>query len=349
MSVTTKTNTINTQEENIMSNVKMPINNKCFTLNDKGQIIRRNPETKLWVSDSPFLIKNKEDNKYYRLSVDVTDFAESPREWCNICEMTCFLRNYKQPDNVKYNNAEDYLASLCHEYTDLNYDDIEYNLSWQDMYKALMESDKYFIMLIRYYSHSGMCISVDNDYPFNDRWDSGIYGFIGVSKEKVFKECSGLPILTEDGNYVYEEHLHENGSATYSVKNIPLTEENWEKAAERYCRSEVEVYNQYIEGDVYEFQLEELEPIYTCNKCGSMIYTDELLEIQNNKQYEIDGEIHHRCPYCEEELEVNIARYETIDIVDGCSGFYGDDINTNGISDEINLENYELIEENFKR
>lgn len=348
MSVITKTNTINTQEENIMPNVKMPANNKCFTLNDKGQIIKRKPETKLWVSDSPFLLKNKEDNKYYRLSVDVADFAESPREWCNICEMTCFLRNYKQPDNVKYNNAEDYLASLCHEYTDLDYDDIEYNLSWQDMYKALMESDKYFIMLIRYYSHGGMCISVDNDYPFNDRWDSGMYGFIGVSKEKIFKECSGLSILTEDGNYVYEEHLHENSSATYSIKSIPLTEENWKKAAERYCRSEVETYNQYIEGDVYEFQLEELEPIYTCNKCGSMIYADELLEIQNNEQYEIDGEIHHRCLYCGEELEVNIARYETIDTVDGCSGFYGDDINTNGISDEINLENYELIEENFK-
>ena len=348
MSATIKTNTINTQEENIMSNVKMPVNNKYFTLNNKGQIIRKKPETKLWTSDSPFLLKNKEDNKYYRLSVDIDDFAESPRTWSNICEMTCFLRNYKQPDNVKYDSAEDYLASLCHEYTDLNYDDIEYNLSWQDMYKALIESNKYFIMLIRYYSHSGMCISVDDGYPFNDRWDSGIYGFIGVSKEKVFKECGGLPILDEDKNYIYEEHLHENGSATYSVKTTPLTEENWKKVAERCCRSEVEVYNQYIEGDVYEFQLEELEPIYTCDKCGSIVNADEWFEVQNNQQYEIDGEIHHRCPYCGEELEVNIARYETVDTIDSCSGFYGDDIDTNGISDEINLKNYELIEENFK-
>ena len=81
---------------------------------------------------------------------------------------------------------------------------------------------------------------------------------------------------------------------------------------------------------------------------GSIIDTDELFKIQNNEQYEIDGEIHHRCPYCEEELEVNISEYEIIDTVDSCSGFYGDDINTNGISDEINLENYELIEENFE-
>ena len=347
MSVTTKTNMINTQEENIMKN-KMPINNKHFTLNNKGQIIEKKPKIKLWISDSPFLLKNKEDNKYYRLSINADDFTESPREWSNVCEMTCFLRGYKQPDNVKYNNAEDYLANLCYQYTDLNDEDIEYNLSWQDMYKALIESDKYFIMPIRYYSHSGMCISVDNGYPFNDRWDSGIYGFIGVSKEKIFKECGGLPILDEDGNYIFEEHLHENGSATYSTKITPLTEDNWKKAAERYCRSEVEVYNQYIEGEVYEFSLEKLEPIYICDKCGSIIDTDELFKIQNNEQYEIDGKIHHRCPCCEEELEVKISEYKIIDTIDSCSGFYGDDINTNGISNEINLENYELIEEKFE-
>ena len=44
MSVTTKTNTINNQEENIMSNVKMPVNNKYFTLNNKGQLIEKKPE-----------------------------------------------------------------------------------------------------------------------------------------------------------------------------------------------------------------------------------------------------------------------------------------------------------------
>ena len=80
------------------------------------------------------------------------------------------------------------------------------------------------------YDHSGQTISLSD---FCDKWDSGVCGYIGVSKEKIFNEF--------------------NGSDTEA------TEDNWHTLADKVMENEIEVYDTYIRGDVFVYSLEKLE------------------------------------------------------------------------------------------
>ena len=73
------------------------------------------------------------------------------------------------------------------------------------------------------YDHSGVTISTT---PFSCPWDSGQIGFAIVTKEELRKE--------------------------FSVKRI--TKELTEKAT-KILLNEVEVYDQYLKGDVYGFKV----------------------------------------------------------------------------------------------
>jgi hypothetical protein len=122
------------------------------------------------------------------------------------------------------------------------------------------------------FDHSGITMSTT---PFNDPWDSGQVGFIYISPDKIRKE--------------------------YSVKRITP---KLRTDIEGYLRSEVEVYDQFLRGEVYGYILEEAE-------------IDE----------DFDDE--------DEEIE-----WEEID---SCWGFYGSDPFKNGISDHIPEELHGLL------
>jgi len=74
------------------------------------------------------------------------------------------------------------------------------------------------------YDHSGITISTS---PFDCNWDSGQIGFIFVSKHKIKKE--GID----------------------------------ETKVEEYLKREVETYDQYLTGEVYCYEVYEIE---TCDK-----------------------------------------------------------------------------------
>ena len=77
------------------------------------------------------------------------------------------------------------------------------------------------------YEHSGVALSTRNDcYPFNDRWDSCLAGYIVALREDVVKE--------------------------FGVKRISAKLKN--KVAE-ILKSEVAAYNQWINGEVYGFKV----------------------------------------------------------------------------------------------
>lgn len=137
------------------------------------------------------------------------DSPESPREWDNLGTMVCFHRSYDLGDKHDFNTPDDF-----HE--------------WYQKNKKMIA----VILPLYLYDHSGITMSYNCTYPYNDRWDAGQVGYIYVTKENVRKE--------------------------YSVKAIS------KKMLERvtkYLEGEVKTYDMYLRGDVYGFQ------IITKSKC----------------------------------------------------------------------------------
>lgn len=60
------------------------------------------------------------------------------------------------------------------------------NETWDDPNECWKHyKDTGHAMFVVYaYDHSGICFSLSNDkYPFNDRWDSGVFGFLAIDRK----------------------------------------------------------------------------------------------------------------------------------------------------------------------
>ena len=104
-------------------------------------------------------------------------------------------------------------------------------------------------------------------------------------KDKIMAETTEI-LYGEDGKPIRVEYKHEGRPSTYGVMSRPLTDATWRKRAIEIMEGEVEVYDQYLRGEVYGYTLYEQED-------------DEWTE------------------------------------EDSCFGFYGDDVLTNGIADNV--------------
>jgi len=125
------------------------------------------------------------------------------------------------------------------------------------------------------YDHSGITISCGARVgQYADRWDSSQVGWIFVKKEDLLKEQIA-------------------------------TEENWREKADDIMRADVELYDQYLTGEVF----------------GYTLYEAELPEDPEGT------------PDWEE--------------TDSCWGFYGNDLFTNGIADEVAIKDI-LASENYE-
>lgn len=95
---------------------------------------------------------------------------------------------------------------------------------WEEMKQAIIKEENPAVILPLYmYNHSGISISTT---PFSCRWDSGQIGFILVSKKKALEEFGGKIVTAK-----LKERI------------------------EKILEGEVETYTQYVEGDVYGFQI----------------------------------------------------------------------------------------------
>jgi hypothetical protein len=184
--------------------------------------------------------------------------------------MVCWHKRYRLGDKHPFDNVDEFFERLCYEILHKENDEVD-KLHWQDMFKMLNESNLVLIKVINIYDHSGITVSTSSDYPYNDSWDAGCVGFIYVTKKTIFEEC---------GN---------------------ITEENWKERADKYIEGEMEVYDQYIRGDVYGF-----------------ILTKTVIKKE-------------KCPHCGEV----IREYKDEEEDDSCWGFYGDCIEDNGIIDYL--------------
>jgi hypothetical protein len=112
-----------------------------------------------------------------------------------------------------------------------DYDHSDYS-GWDEMKEAIIKNEKAVIVKPLYmYDHSGITIATT---PFSCPWDSGQIGWVIVTREAI-KECFGVKRITKE---ILER-------------------------AEKNLNDEVEIYDQYVRGDVYGF---EVVKVSTCNK-----------------------------------------------------------------------------------
>ena len=240
----------------------------------------------------------------------------NPREDCNLGTIVCWHRDYNLGDeNIKNENLDHYLCDLVREaykgesivdyvcshktknnfevsynveeevwqligdYTPWNSketkrsvygeccnkrdwleDDILENLDIADLLNMLTEKD-YVFLPIAMYEHSGITIWCGSKWDhFDAQWDCSDIGFIYTTKKKL------------------EEF------------EISYTEENWRDIAEKDMKAEIKTYDDYIQGNIYIYFEESLNP-YTQeweegDSCGGYIsgkWGDELArEIAND-------------------------------------------------------------------
>ena len=104
-----------------------------------------------------------------------------------------------------------------------NYNNSDYN-SWDELEKAIVKQENVVIILPLYlYDHSGITISTT---PFSCRWDSGQVGFVYMTRESIKKDF-GIKRLTK--------------KALAKIQEI--------------IKSEVKVYDDYLTGNVYSYQI----------------------------------------------------------------------------------------------
>ena len=122
---------------------------------------------------SDYLYKT-EEYRGYTINVYYDTDPQSPREWDNLGTIYSNSRNY-DPDKHSIDEI------LNDEGTGLS-DEFKKNYIW---------------LKIRGYEHSGLTISCNGGYPYNDPWDSGLFGIIAVSKADAIKEY-GKKICTKE-------------------------------------------------------------------------------------------------------------------------------------------------------
>lgn len=183
-------------------------------------------DVELWVNES-ITVRNNKTGVLGRLTMNIDECAESPREWDNVCKIVSRSGNWDISDKgwtMTHSEFVEYLHGLldkkCPEIKGLT--DAENIADCECVKKYILCKPVYM------YDHSGQTISLT---PFGDRWDSGIAGFIFCTKEDIKKNCTDV------------------------------TNKNWLEIAEKVMSSEIDIYDDYIRGAVYCYCLEEAHTV----------------------------------------------------------------------------------------
>lgn len=141
--------------------------------------------------------------------------AESPREWSTLGTFFGFHRNYMSPDDAPDSDPE--------------------------TARRIAQSRDNICLPVWLYDHSGTCYRAAETNPFHCPWDSGLFGFIYVSKADARKE--------------------------YGVKRITAA-----KRAEivEHLKAEVKEYSAWANGEVYGFVVEDSDG-ETLDSCWGFI------------------------------------------------------------------------------
>jgi hypothetical protein len=246
----------------------------------------------------------------YRLRISRDDNPSNPREDSNVTTMWCWHNRYDLGDKNPYKreDPEHAIKVLIGEYNPDFEEQLdewwsksssalerehgegfhyksEYKRAMRDLHdeyasKLQEELEKYYVVLPLYlYDHSGITMSTG---AFSCPWDSGRVGFIYISHDTANKEFGGD---------LFQDKTSWNDEKTKRCKEI--------------LKNDVEVYDQYITGDVYGFEMQKL--VYEFEQPA-----DENIDPEDDDLPWEDG--------------------------DSCWGFFGDKIEENGMLDHTGME-----------
>lgn len=181
---------------------------------------------------------SRAENEKYILELRYDMYADNPfefDEYYDFFKIIAFHKRYTIGYDHGYKTPEDYLRSLLEdlyteEYIDKTLDKLRSKhkkdqpyVYYEDIiYTFKKLSDKYIFFDLYFLDHSVFYVSI---YSFNDPWDSGMLGWVVVDKEK--------------------------------MKEFGIQKKDLEKEIE----SALEIYNAYLNGNVYAFVLKEKVPV----------------------------------------------------------------------------------------
>jgi hypothetical protein len=177
------------------------------------------------------------------LTIKYDECPSNPREeFDNLGKIICWHRRYNLGDKHNYSEPRDFLEDLAQEFG-MDSDKV-YDKSMEELMKFI---EKHVVILPIYaYEHGAITIRT---HSFSCPWDSGQVGWIYVTKEDIRKE--------------------------YGVKRV--TKKLIEKV-ESVLTAEVKTYDDYLNGNVFGFVLENPEG-REIDSCWGFIGTDGLEEL----------------------------------------------------------------------
>ena len=187
---------------------------------------------------------------------------ESPRQYDNIFTMVCWHNRYNLGDVQPKDSPTEYCERMIEEvdeqfledleeeageFFDANpYDPLAYgqyervHREWHEIYEeriATKLAEHYFSLPLYLYDHSGITMSTGS---FGCPWDSGQVGFIFIPRTVAAENWNGD-----------DKPFPQIRSTAMGDREFASLEE----LVHFYMRSDVEVYDQYLTGDVYGFVL----------------------------------------------------------------------------------------------
>lgn len=174
-----------------------------------------------------------EEYKEYKIFAEVDEFPQSPREWDNLGTMACWHRDYllgdeepqkQEPAHYLYDVLTGVFPDwdIPEQWNENGMGDQEFI---EEALAKLKEGAVVFPLVLL--DHSGLWMRVGNSFAEDPGgWDTSRVGFIFVTKEKIEKEFG------------------DSDSTAIAKAVLILTEE-------------VNVYSQYLEGDVWGFIIED--------------------------------------------------------------------------------------------
>lgn len=196
-----------------------------------------------------------ENYKGFEIEIRNEDYSLNPRtDWDNGSIMVCKHRSY----------------TLGDEKHGVDLDGCD---NWADVKQAIIDQKNPIVILPLYlYDHSGITM---NTTGFSCNWDSGKVGFIFIDEEKA--EMIGW---TKE----YVKTLTEGDDEKYKGKTR-------EEILTDFMISDVEVYDNYITGQVYRFEVEGCDDA----DCGGFFgYDHEKSGLLDHARSSIDAEINWR-------------------------------------------------------
>lgn len=139
-------------------------------------------------------------------------------------------------------NGDYHLGTILYDWNDYLIGDI--HITSKDQFDEYMKV-KHFKLPIHVYEHGNITISLGNEYPYNDEWDSGIGGYIYVTYEDIKKHFEVKRVtkkLLKTVKQCFEGEIKEQdywlrgdcyGFQLYNVKNCDLEHEH--KEIEESC------------------------------------------------------------------------------------------------------------------